>query len=231
MTEDIDRRSRFALPLGTIALVAIMFYAFAMERRARDWGILNTIIDDLGFSWIAFQAHPLANIPRLLSHSFLHANESHIIGNVIFFVLFAPAVEREMGHFMFLFLYLVWAAVSACTQGYFEPYSNGLIGASGAISGALGAYFVLFPLRTPRSFLTRYMGRFIAGIPAFFWVGLWFLAQLKGGFRLILPEMAPGETTNVAYWAHVGGFAVGALSAWPFVWIKPQPKADASLPN
>lgn len=195
-----------------------MAYTFGMERRAANWGIIGRMMDDFAFAWAAFAADPWRELPRMLSHTFLHANASHLMGNVAFFLLFAPAVERATGSLRFVCLYVVWGAAAAAAQGFFEPYSLGMIGASGAISGAAGAYFVLFPLKMPPLSLGRVLGRWIAGIPAFFWIGLWFVAQLKGGFRAVLPDMAPGETAMVAYWAHVGGFAAGALTVAPWLW-------------
>ena len=211
-----ERRSRFSLPLGTAFLIVLMVYAFSVERHAVAWGIMNHLMDDFAFAWGPFVAHPWENLPKLLSHTLLHANAAHITGNVIFFLIFAPTVERATGHLLFVGLYLVWGAVAACTQGFFVPTGSGMIGASGAISGAAGAYFVLHPLRTPPPMLMRPFGRFVSNIPAFFWIGLWFLAQLKGGFRSLSPDLLPGDP--VAYWAHVGGFAAGALSMAPFLW-------------
>jgi membrane associated rhomboid family serine protease len=217
MTADDRVRSRFAFPIAAAALTLIMIYAFVMEMRALRWGIINHVMEDFAFAWTPFVNDWVANAPKLLSHTFLHANQAHITGNLIFFALFAPAVERGTGHFLFVVLYLIWGVAAACTQGFFEPYSSGMIGASGAISGAAGAYFVLYPLRTPPSLLMRPFGKFAANIPAFFWIGLWFVAQLKGGFRSLAPDLAAAE--RVAYWAHVGGFAAGALSAGPMVFL------------
>jgi membrane associated rhomboid family serine protease len=216
MTRDADERSRFPFPFAAATLAGLMIYTFTMEMHAFRWGIINHVMEDFAFAWTPFVSRPWPNLPRLLSHTFLHANTAHITGNLIFFALFAPAVERSTGHILFAVLYLIWGVSAACTQGFFEPYSSGMIGASGAISGAAGAYFVLYPLRTPPSLLMRPFGKFVANIPAFFWIGLWFLAQLKGGFRSLAPDLLPGE--RVAYWAHVGGFAAGALSVAPFLW-------------
>jgi membrane associated rhomboid family serine protease len=212
---DAERRSRWPVPVTTLVLVGLMFYAFGMELHAFRWGIIGHVMDDFAFAWPRFLEDPLSQLPRLLSHTFLHANQAHIVGNVVFFLIFAPAVERTFGHLLFAVCYLIWGVAAACTQGFFEPFGSGMIGASGAISGAAGAYFVLFPLQTPPTLLMRPFGRFAASIPAFFWIGLWFLAQLKGGYRSLAPDLLPGEA--IAYWAHVGGFAAGALSAAPFV--------------
>jgi len=224
MTAGLDNRSRFAFPIAATTLVALMIYAFIMEMRALRWGIINHVMEDFAFAWNPFLQNQWGNLPKLLSHTFLHANTAHIAGNLIFFALFAPAVERATGHVLFVVLYLVWGVSAACTQGFFEPFSSGMIGASGAISGAAGAYFVLYPLRTPPSLLMRPFGKFVSNIPAFFWIGLWFVAQLKGGFRSLVPDLLAGE--RVAYWAHIGGFAAGALSVAPLLWMKGNNDSD-----
>lgn len=208
-------RSHYPLPVAALVLCAIMIYAFGMEMRALRWGFLNHVMDDFAFAWTPFLENPGMEFPKLLSHTFLHANAAHIVGNLIFFALFAPAVERAVGHAAFAALYLVWGVAAAATQGFFEPFSGGMIGASGAISGAAGAYFVLFPLRPPPSAVMRPLGKFVSSIPAFFWIGLWFLGQIKSGYRALMPDLLAGE--NIAYWAHIGGFAAGALSVAPFV--------------
>jgi membrane associated rhomboid family serine protease len=177
------------------------------------WGIAQDFFNDYSFNWLSFQASPWSEAPKLVTYVFLHADTAHIVGNLLFFFLFAPAVERAMGSLAFAVSYLLWGAVAALTQALFEPFSRGLIGASGAISGASGAYFVLFPLRVPPAFVGRTLGRVIGRIPAFFLIGLWFVFQLRSGFAAVAPAMAD-QVTLVAHWAHVGGFTAGAISAF-----------------
>ncbi len=212
----LESRSRFAFPVSSVVIAAIAVFAFRMEMHAARWGFIERVMEDFSFSWTPFLQHPWANLPKMLSHMFMHANTEHITGNLIFFALFAPAIERCTGHLLFIVFYLLWGVAAACAQGFFQPFSGGMIGASGAISGAAGAYFVLYPLRTPPSLLMRPFGKFASNIPAFFWIGLWFLGQLKGGFRALAPDLFPVE--HVARWAHIGGFAAGALTMAPFVW-------------
>ena len=133
----------------TYALTALLVYVYACERHALAWGILGPLLDDYAFQWTAFLSNPWGAAPQLITYTFLHANESHLIGNLIFFLFFARAVERVVGGFNFAGLFLVSGAVAALTNGYFEPFVTAhLIGASGAISRVMGAYFVLFPLKT-----------------------------------------------------------------------------------
>jgi membrane associated rhomboid family serine protease len=182
-----------------------------------EWGIISSILDDFSFHWNVFRIHPIFELPNLASYVFLHGSEEHLIGNLIFFSLFTPAVEEVMGSLTFFISFFVWGAAGAIVQGYFSPFDNGLIGASGAISGAAGAFFVLYPLSLPPRYIQLWFGKIIGRIPAFFFIGLWFLAQLKLGLAsLVVPEIS-SQVTLVAYWAHIGGFAAGALSVVPWI--------------
>ncbi len=194
------------MPWASLGIAATQLYVFLLEQRALRWGLLNTMVDDYAFRWSGFIQQPLVELPRLLSCTFLHANGSHLLGNLVFFLLFASAVEKAMGPLWFVAGYFVWGAVAALTQGFFSPFDSGLIGASGAISGVAGAFFVLFPLAKP-----------VHKIPAFFLIGLWFVSQLNDGFRLLLPDPLEDHAARVAYWAHIGGFAAGALSVFPLI--------------
>lgn len=204
-------------PWATTALVLAQIYVFTVERKAMAWGIINALIDDYSFRWTTFLEAPLSMFPQIFTHLFLHANTSHLVGNLVFFLLFAPAVENAMGAVYFLFAYFVWGVAAALTQGFFDPFSLGLIGASGAISGAAGAFFVLFPLRMPADFLGRVVGKTIARIPAFFLIGIWMLGQLHDGFRMLMPDPLADKVVRVAYWAHLGGFTAGAISVFPLL--------------
>ena len=110
-------------------------------------------------------------------------------------------------------------ALAGLTQGLFSPFSHGLIGASGAISGVAGAFFVLFPLKSPPHFIGFLLGPWIAKIPAFFWIGLWFLNQLREGLLFLMPEQLAGQVSLIGYWAHIGGFAAGALTMVPYIFF------------
>jgi len=209
--------SKRGWPWVTTGLVCLQVYVFSCEKRAMQWGIINYLLDDFAFSWTHFLANPFSQTPNLVSHTFLHANEAHIIGNLLFFLLFAPAVERTMGSLFFLVSYVFWGCVAALTQGFFSPFTSGLIGASGAISGAAGAFFVLYPLRMPVTFLAPVFGRIMAKIPAFFFIGLWFVGQLHDGFQSLMPAPFGAQITPIAHWAHIGGFAAGALTVVPFL--------------
>lgn len=193
-------------PFATFGLVALLSAFFLVEAQAMRWGMIDDLVRDLAFVWPDFVAEPLGNAPRLISSLFLHANWSHALSNIVFVSLFGPLVERRVGAWPFLLLFLVWGAVASICQGILT--SAGTLGASGAISGAAGAHFILSPMRRSVSALRK--------IVAVALTGLWFLLQIYGGFLSLGPELIAGAM-EIAYWAHAAGFSAGALCALPFL--------------
>lgn len=212
-----DLAARF--PLGSVALAFLWLAGFLWELRARNVGLLGLVIEAYKFQWLAFSSAPLARAPTLVSHTFLHGDWGHLIGNIAFFLIFGPAVEKRIGSLPLLALYPLWAAAAAVTSGLFHPFSVGTIGASGAISGAAGAFIVLFPLAVPARVLPVGVPAGAGKIPAFFWIGIYFVYQLQSGLASLTPM--PGVRAGIDYWAHLGGFLGGALSMAPFVLSRP----------
>ncbi|HKU60738.1 MAG TPA: rhomboid family intramembrane serine protease [Gemmatimonadales bacterium] len=141
-----------------------------------------------------------------LSSMFLHGGWLHLIGNMWFLWLFGNNVEDSMGHGRYLVFYLLSGLAAAAAQTLVNPSSAvPMVGASGAISGVMGAYIVLYP--RVRVHMLIFLGFFItrAVVPAYVMLGYWFLLQIVGG----LPSMGD-ETGGVAFWAHAGGFLAGA---------------------
>jgi membrane associated rhomboid family serine protease len=142
-----------------------------------------------------------------LSSMFLHGGWFHLIGNMWFLWLFGNNVEDSMGHYRYLVFYVLSGLAAATAQTVVNPNSAiPMVGASGAISGVMGAYIVLYP--RVRVHMLIVLGFFITRIvvPAFLMLGYWFLLQLLGG----LPSLGD-ETGGVAFWAHAGGFIAGAI--------------------
>jgi membrane associated rhomboid family serine protease len=138
---------------------------------------------------------------------FLHGGWFHLIGNMWFLWLFGNNVEDSMGHYRYLVFYLLSGLAAAAAQTFVNPNSAiPMVGASGAISGVMGAYIVLYP--RVRVHMLIVLGIFITriAVPAFLMLGYWFLLQLLGG----LPSLGD-ETGGVAFWAHAGGFLAGAI--------------------
>ena len=129
----------------------------------------------------------------------------HLLGNMIFLWVFGNKIDDSMGHLRFILFYLLAGLTAALAHIYFTPTSQiPIVGASGAISGVMGAYIVLYPRARVHTFLPPF---FFFGLPAFVFLGYWFFLQLSMGFVTIGPEA--GEQGGVAFWAHVGGFVVG----------------------
>lgn len=141
-----------------------------------------------------------------LSSMFLHGGWFHLIGNMWFLWVFGNNVEDSMGHFRYLFFYLLCGLAAATAQTWVNPSSAiPMVGASGAISGVMGAYVVLYP--KVRVHMLVILGIFITRIvvPAYLMLGYWFLLQLVGG------GLTSGAEGGVAFWAHAGGFVAGAV--------------------
>ena len=141
-----------------------------------------------------------------LTSMFLHGGWFHLIGNMWFLWLFGNNVEDSMGHVRYLVFYLLSGLAAATAQTVVNPNSAiPMVGASGAISGVMGAYIVLYP--RVRVHMLVVLGFFITriAVPAYLMLGYWFLLQILGG----LPTLGD-ETGGVAFWAHAGGFIAGA---------------------
>ena len=141
---------------------------------------------------------------QFFTYQFMHEGLAHLGGNMLFLWIFGDNVEDAMGHFRFAAFYLICGAVAALTQGLLNPQSDiPMIGASGAISGVLGAYLLLYPRARVRVLLFLGIIFWIAHVPAMFVLGVWFLGQLVNA------AMAPPGVPGVAFWAHIGGFVTG----------------------
>ncbi len=140
-----------------------------------------------------------------LSSMFMHGGWMHLIGNMWFLWLFGNNVEDSMGRFRYLAFYLLCGFAAAAAQTITSPSSIvPMVGASGAISGVMGAYILLYPRVRVHMFIPVGFFFFRTAVPAYLMLGYWFLLQLLGG------SVASGEG-GVAFWAHVGGFLAGAL--------------------
>ena len=148
---------------------------------------------------------------HLLSSMFLHGSWGHILGNMWFLFIFGDNVEEAFGHLKFLIFYLVSGLVAAALQVVMEPGSMiPMVGASGAISGVLGAYVVLYPRARVHNLL--FLGFYLTTIrlPAWVMLGYWIALQVLGG---IMAQSGEGGT---AFWAHIGGFGAGVILGFLF---------------
>ncbi|CAN5580500.1 rhomboid family intramembrane serine protease [soil metagenome] len=141
----------------------------------------------------------------LISSMFMHGGWLHLAGNMLFLWIFGDNVEHAMGHLSFVLFYLGAGIVATLAHILFEPNSLiPLVGASGAISGVLGAYLVMFP----RNRVLVLLFRFVVWVPAIVVIGMWAVLQFVSGIGQIAETE---QTAGVAYLAHIGGFVAGVV--------------------
>lgn len=145
------------------------------------------------------------SVATLLTSMFMHGSWEHIIGNMLFLWVFGNNIEDSMGHLRFIAFYLICGVAAEAAHILFSPASQiPAVGASGAISGVMGAYIVLYPKARVRTWIPPF---FLINLNALFVLGYWFFIQLMMGAASFGAEY--GEEGGVAVWAHVGGFVAG----------------------
>jgi membrane associated rhomboid family serine protease len=139
---------------------------------------------------------------------FLHAGWMHFLGNMLFLWIFGDNVEDRLGHARFVVFYLLCGATAVFAHVYMNPLSKiPTIGASGAIAGVLGGYFVLYPHSRVLALIPLVIIWEIIEVPAILFLGIWFLMQFySAGVQAM---RAGGQGGGVAFWAHIAGFLTG----------------------
>jgi len=190
-------------PVVTFALITLNVLVF-LRQAALDQDQLETFIRVFGlvpadFSWL-----------NVLTSMFVHGGLMHAAGNLLYLWIFGDNVEDRMGHGRFLGFYLACGAGAALAQTFSAPMSFvPMVGASGAIAGVMGAYFVLYPKSRVLTLIPFPIT--VIEIPAVYLLGLWFVMQFVNGLATIGPAAEGQITGGVAFWAHAGGFGLGAL--------------------
>ncbi len=148
---------------------------------------------------------------QVLTSMFLHGGWFHLIGNMWFLWIFGDNVEDRMGHFRFIIFYLLCGIISSLVQIATAPQSMiPNVGASGAIAGALAAYMIFFPRSRVYTVIFLFFFIEIIQLPAFIFLGIWFLMQLVSGVGS-LGAATVNQTGGIAWFAHIGGFAAGFI--------------------
>ena len=183
-------------------------YAFSLVPREVTGGVDLTgvinVADSAGkvVGQIQHYDTPLPVYFNFLSSMFMHGDIMHIFGNMLFLWVFGDNLENLLGHLRFAAFYIVCGFAAAVSQIVMDTDSAiPMLGASGAISGVLGGYLVLFPTRRVRALIFS----FLTEVPAFVALGLWI------GYQLITSYLTPAGTGGVAYAAHIGGFIAGVV--------------------
>jgi len=180
-------------------------YAFSLVPREVTTGVditgVQVVRDSLGNTGeIRHFATPLPVYFNFLSSMFMHGDIMHIFGNMMFLFIFGDNLENLLGHIRYAAFYIVCGFAAAFAQIFMDSGSIiPMLGASGAISGVLGGYILLFPQRQVRAIIFS----FLTTVPAFVALGIWIAYQLITGY------LTPAGTGGVAYAAHIGGFIAG----------------------
>ena len=191
--------------------IALWIYAISLSRTP---GAMEAFYGNYAFDWTAFVNQlssgnaTVSTFVPLITHQFLHGGWLHVLGNMLYLWIFGDNVEDAMGSATFLVFYLLCGVVAAVGQGLVAPAP--MVGASGAISGVLGAYLVMYP--TARIATLVFLGIFITVIqlPALIVIGFFVVLQIiEGVAELRIAGQA--ATQHVAYFAHVFGFLAGAI--------------------
>ena len=200
---DTAKRNKF--PLVTVSLILINIIVFIWSLTSP---IITFIIDGekveielyiLKYGFIPAQW----SVTTILTSMFLHGGIDHIFGNMWYFWIFGDNVEDYFGRIKFIILYFLSGIAATFFHWLSDPVSFiPSIGASGAISGVLGSYLILYP---KEGVVTSY-----GVLPAYFFIGFWFVLQLLFGAA----SLTGGTGSGIAFWAHVGGFIFGALVTW-----------------
>ncbi len=223
-----DENPTLKAPLVTYAIVALNVLVWLLVEGAGARVPLARSVCELGLvpgeltgrvaAGTAFQMGPdlvcevggSHHYLHVLSSMFVHASWMHIIMNMWFFWIFGNNIEDSMGRLRFAVFYLMCGTAAALAQVAMDPASAlPVVGASGAISGVMGAYLVLYP--RVRVYTLVPLGFFLTTIalPAWAMLGYWIVLQFLGG----LPELAGAQGNGgVAFWAHIGGFVIGAAT-------------------
>jgi membrane associated rhomboid family serine protease len=219
-----DDNPTFLKPVVTLGLIAanVLVWVFVQGMGAEP--LLSNSVCSLGLipGELLHRVTPGMEIPlgrglacvitdqaswyTTVTSMFLHGGWLHLIGNMWFLWVFGNNIEDSMGHSRFLAFYLLTGLAAASAQMVVNPASPiPMVGASGAVSGVMGAYVVLYP--RVRVHMLIFLGFFITtiGVRAWLMLGYWFLLQIVGG----IPAIA-SEGGGVAFWAHAGGFVAGA---------------------
>ncbi len=210
-----DDNPRLRPPIFTVGLIAINLVAFYFEMQ---FGLSNVV-----YQYGAIPSNIVATqkLHTLITSMFLHGGFLHLGGNMLYLWIFGDNIEGYLGHVRFLMFYLLCGLAAVFAHIFSSGISDvPMVGASGAISGLLGAYLVKYPKARVLVVIPIFFFLTIRKIPAFFVLGFWFVMQLFYG----LSSLGITQGGGVAFWAHIGGFAAGML----LIYILPAKKLRVS---
>ena len=199
-----DNRISKTIPIVTWTIIALNILIYLWDRHGHISGPSMTFADLVMKPQDVVMAiegqEPKFALVTVLTSMFMHGSLVHIVGNMLFLLVFGPGIEAALGSPRYALYYLFWGVVAAGAHIFVYPHSQiPVLGASGAIGGVLGAYFLLFPGNKIEIFVPILVFLTI-DVPAWVLLGLWFVYQLA------IPQQ------GVANWAHIGGFLAGMIT-------------------
>ncbi|MBE9018793.1 rhomboid family intramembrane serine protease [Chroococcidiopsis sp. CCALA 051] len=225
------------VPYVTYGLVAANILAFIYEADLPPqqldgfFHLFAVVPRELTASFAGITVNqPVPEWITLITSQFLHGGLLHLGGNMLFLWIFGNNVEDRLGHVKYLIFYLACGVLAALAQWFFSQ-SSGIpsLGASGAIAGVMGAYILRYPTAEVLTLIP--LGFFFPAvrIPAFYFLGFWFLQQAVYGVASLEARTNIGmESGGIAYWAHAGGFLFGAVLGFLFGMLKTEPQDQYS---
>ena len=210
-----DDQPRYSTPYVNTFLIAIniLVYLFQSLLDPRSGELFARQFGEVPAHLAAFvSGSPRYSLPEVVlpffTSMFLHGSWMHVLGNMWFLYIFGDNIEDYLGHFKYLTFYLLAGLIAMGTQVAIYSHSNvPTVGASGAIAGVLGAYFILYP----RARVLTWFFVFVFYIPAWVMLGYWFVLQFLAGAATLSLAQTGRDVGGVAVWAHVGGFVAGMV--------------------
>jgi membrane associated rhomboid family serine protease len=203
----VPSRTTPYVTIGLIVVNALVFlYEMSLGEPDVEEFILYFGLVPAAFSWVT-----------VLTSMFLHGGFLHFGGNMLFLWIFGDNVEDRMGHGRFVAFYLLCGAAAALAQTAMSPDSVvPMVGASGAVAGVMGAYFVLYPHSRIVTLVPLFVFFHVMEVPALVFLGLWFVLQFVSGVGSIAAATGGEPAGGIAFWAHVAGFVAGVSGVLVF---------------
>ena len=209
---DINPSRTFPFVNYSIILACVFFFIFELV----NFHSLKRIADNLGaipVLYVSSEYHIsfVNKVMRLITSLFLHGGIGHLVFNMWYLWIFGDNVEDKMGHIKYFLFYIFGGIFATFVHIFLHPHSTiPLIGASGAISAVMGAYLYYFPFARIITIVPMFIFFFFWELPAFFFLIIWFMFQFFSGM------LSFALYSNVAFWAHIGGFLFGFSFAYVF---------------
>ena len=216
-----DDQPRFSTPYVTYFIIAlnVVVFLFELSVGAQSHRALNSLMYQFGVVPVHFERALAGTYPvplpglflTILTSMFLHGGWLHIIGNMWFLWIFGDNIEDHVGHFPYLLFYLISGFAASVAHILLNAGSNvPSVGASGAIAGVMGAYFVLYPKARVLTLVPLIIFFTFWWLPAWIFLGFWLVLQFLSGTATSIADTSQ-TSGGIAFWAHVGGFVAGIV--------------------